>query len=91
MHYFDFCQLDLEAENIMVTPKMRAVIADFSYTTKGTDLVRRYGLKVYDRPSEAGNVNGHCLLVDGKTFDYWHYGMVCFSAMTGKFLQNKEK
>ena len=60
LHYFHICRLDLKAENIMITTEMRAVIADFSYACKTTDRIRRYGLKVFNRPPEAGNVNGHC-------------------------------
>ena len=90
LHYFSICHSDLEAENIMITPEMRAVIADFSHATKITNVNRRYGLRVYDRSPEAGNMNGYCPSVDGKAFDYWSYGILCSSAKIGKFLQNKE-
>ena len=51
------CYLDIEAENIMITPEKRVVIADFSYTCKTLDDVRRYGFKIYLRPPEVGNMN----------------------------------
>ena len=69
-HYFKVCHLDFEAENVMITSDMRAVSADFSYAYKSVDPVRRYGVKAYNRPPEAGNVNGHCSPVDDKSFDY---------------------
>ena len=68
LHYFNICHLDLEAINI-ITTEMRAVITDFSYACKTTDRVRRYGLKAFNRPPEAGNLNGHSPSVDGKSFD----------------------
>ena len=69
---------------------MRPAIADFSYSTKNTDLIRRYGLKAYYRSLEAGNMNSQCPSIDVKAFDYWSYGILCLNAMCGKFLQNKE-
>ena len=42
------------------------------------------------RPPEAGNLNGHCPSVNGKSFDYWFFGMSCFNIVTGKFIQGKE-
>ena len=60
LHYFNICHLDLEAENVMISSDMRAVIADFSYTCTSSDPVRRYGVKAYNRSPEAGNLNGHC-------------------------------
>ena len=56
LHYFNICHLDLEAENIMIASDMRAVIADFSYTCTSSDPVRRYGVKAYNWPPEAGNL-----------------------------------
>ena len=37
LHDFNICNLELEAESIMKTTEMWAVIADFSYATKNTD------------------------------------------------------
>ena len=58
-----------ESRKYNETTEMRAFIADFWYACKTSDRVRRYGLKAFNRPPEARNVNGHCPSVDGKTFD----------------------
>ena len=90
LHYFNICHLDLEAENIMITSDMTAVIEDFSYAYKSRNLVRRYGVRTYNRPPEAGNLSGHCPPVDGKSFDTRCFVMLCFNIMAGKFLQVKK-
>ena len=73
-----------------MTSEKRVVIADFSYTCKTFYNVRRYGLKTYSRPPEAGNMSENCPLVNEKSFACWSYGMLCFNVMTGKFIHKKD-
>ncbi|GFX57581.1 protein kinase domain-containing protein [Trichonephila clavipes] len=87
LEYLDsryLCHLDIKVDNVLISKEYTAMICDFSFLNSTIKPLERYdlGLPYIYRPPEACQSIGSDIVVDGRAYDMWGFGIMVLEIFT---------
>ncbi|GFT50675.1 protein kinase domain-containing protein [Nephila pilipes] len=87
LEYLDsryLCHLDIKVDNVLISREYTAMICDFSFLNSTIKPLERYdlGLPYIYRPPEACQSIGNDIVVDGRSYDMWGFGIMTLEIFT---------